>query len=119
MITMALIIALAVLFLHSTTWEGMIFHKVSVVLNEAPDWVKKPLFDCPICMTPWWGAIMIIAGELTGQLPCIGYLREFAVLFAAAGMNVIFIYVVSLCRDYVIQVNSHENEDIPGPESNN
>ena len=33
----------------------MIFHKLTLTLYSIPDWIKKPLYACPICMTPYYG----------------------------------------------------------------
>lgn len=70
----ALGMGLAVLFINATTWKGMVldkirikttkeinpFNKISTIrtvkdyLDRAPEWLAKPLWDCLICMTPWW-----------------------------------------------------------------
>lgn len=50
--------ALGIVFIHATTWEGMIFSRVRVALWHAPLWIKKPLFMCLICMTSIWGTAL-------------------------------------------------------------
>lgn len=68
----ALGMALAVLFINATTWKGMVLDKITIkprdyrsghgwrnysikdYLDRAPEWLAKPLWDCLICMTPWW-----------------------------------------------------------------
>jgi len=89
MVELAFIIAMAVLFLHATTWEGMIFQKVPEWLWDVPVWMKKPLYSCPVCMSFWWGVFIIVAGELFHVWPCIGAFKEFLTLFVAGGINVI------------------------------
>jgi len=97
-----LFITFTVLFLHVTTWEGMIFEIVRTTLDDLPGNIKKPLYDCPICMTPWWGAVIILVGEYTHNIPCYGFFFEALILFAAAGLNTLLIYIISLARDYII-----------------
>jgi hypothetical protein len=50
--------ALGIVFIHATTWDGMIFSRVRVALWGLPLWIKKPLFMCPICMTSIWGTAL-------------------------------------------------------------
>ncbi|HEX6335026.1 MAG TPA: hypothetical protein VFZ78_12415 [Flavisolibacter sp.] len=85
-----------VYFIKSTTWKGMIFYPLAQRLRNAlPEKLRKPLFECPVCMTPWWGVAIYLAGHYTG-------LREFAELtperviftvFTAAGINTILLIV--------------------------
>jgi hypothetical protein len=95
MLTAALIIALMVYFIKSTTWKGMIFHPLAERCKNWPEKLRKPIFECPICMTPWWGTIIYLVGHYLD-------LREFSVLsvgrivftvFVAAGINTIFLMV--------------------------
>lgn len=51
----ALSVALMILFIHASTWEGMIMSWVRKPLYGLPLWIKKPLYMCPICMTSIWG----------------------------------------------------------------
>lgn len=99
-----LLITFTVLFLHVTTWEGMIFGNMEqwLRLNYLPSYIRKPLYDCPICMTPWWGAFIILIGEYSHSIPCYGFFIEVLILFAGAGLNTLLIYIISLARDYII-----------------
>lgn len=37
------------------TWKGMIFYKEGKWLQlRLSPWIKKPLFDCPMCMASFW-----------------------------------------------------------------
>lgn len=37
------------------TWKGMLLYKVGKWLQlRLPTYVKKPLFDCPMCMASFW-----------------------------------------------------------------
>lgn len=59
MLELSFIIALTILFLHACTREGMIFSFIPEFFWNAPVWIKKPLYDCPVCMAPWWGSVII------------------------------------------------------------
>jgi hypothetical protein len=107
MLQWIVITALIVLFLHVTTWEGMIFEIVSDKLRPLPDYIKKPLYDCPICMAPWWGSVVLTIAYLTHSLPPFNAFQWVAILFAAGGLNTLLIYIISLCRDYVITVGEY------------
>ncbi len=92
MIELSLIIALIVFFVHACFWEGMILDKVRYQLWNAPSWITKPLYDCPICMTPWWGSlILFLIGVFTSNWlhPFIWIIH----LFAAGGINATIIYM--------------------------
>ncbi len=47
------------MFLHATTWEGMIFGKINNIIKPESI-LYKPVYACPICMTPWWGTIIYL-----------------------------------------------------------
>lgn len=53
----AAIIALIILFFHATTWETHIFHGIRKYIPEEHK-LAKPIYNCPICMTPWWGTLI-------------------------------------------------------------
>lgn len=38
--------------------EGMIFERVGKALARLPEWLKKPLFDCPRCNSFWVTTVM-------------------------------------------------------------
>lgn len=98
MITTAIIIAFVVLFLHACTWEGMIFGFVSKKLHRLPDYIKKPLYDCPICMSPYYGSLIILSSYYFGghDLPSVN--DWFLILLMAAGINTVLIYIVSASK---------------------
>ena len=81
MIELSILIAFAVLFINSTTWEGMIFEDVANYLDTIlPEWIIKPLYGCPICMSFWLGSAFYLLYE--------GWNKEMIiVVFAAAGIN--------------------------------
>jgi hypothetical protein len=53
------ITSLIIIFIHATTWEGMLFEFVNEMFEDAPSWIRKPIFDCPTCMAPWWSLIIL------------------------------------------------------------
>lgn len=53
--------AIILLFIHAASWEGMITEYIRIgkwtlqeLLQEVPAFISKPLYDCLICMSPWW-----------------------------------------------------------------
>ncbi len=52
------IVALAIVFVHATTWEGMINAWLPRVFSGKPLWMRKPLYMCTICMTSIWGTAL-------------------------------------------------------------
>ena len=93
MLTSAFIIALIVYFIKATTWKGMIFYGVIEKLNGLPKKLKKPLFECPICMTPWWGIVIYLVGHYAGleEFNELTFQRLIFTVFAAAGINTLFL----------------------------
>jgi len=52
-----LYITLIVIFIHACTWQGMILEKVRTIIKPE-GMIYKPIYGCPICMTPWWGTLI-------------------------------------------------------------
>lgn len=88
-------IAFMTLFLHASTWDGMINAWIPKVTYNWPEWVKKPLYDCPICCAPWWGALILLLSHLTGSLPAFNWFQVVCILFGAGGVNTVLIYMIS------------------------
>lgn len=62
--TQCIYAVLMIHFIHACTWDGMIFGFVRRKLYYFPVWIKKPLYDCVICMSPWYaGAIWFLFGN--------------------------------------------------------
>lgn len=95
MIEISLVIALIIFAAHSFTWEGMIFEGVKKVIK--PEWkISKPIYGCPICMTPWWGTIIY-----TLIFVFAGWKEWFLTIGAATGFSVIcviLIYIMDYCK---------------------
>lgn len=83
MIGIAFCLAFAIFFIHVTTWDSHIFHKVNKFTENWPEWIRKPLFDCPICMSPWWGmAIQLVLFRDS-------FIEMFFINMVAGGINVL------------------------------
>lgn len=89
MLYSAFVIAFVVWFIHACTWEGMIFSGIAQRLWTLPTWLKKPLYDCPICMAPWWGMLILI---LQGNPPCLNALIAVCIAGGINAVIVSFIY---------------------------
>jgi hypothetical protein len=96
MVMEAFIIAMIVLFIHATTWEGQIMSWVKKLVNE-DSYISKPIYGCPICMTPWWGtATYLILFGWGGWRDWLG------IIGCASGISVISvigIYIKDYCAN--------------------
>lgn len=93
MLNDAFIIAFIVYFIKATTWKGMIFHGITKTRAWLPEKIRKPLFECPVCMTPWWGVIIYLIGHYAGlvEFTELSFRRVIFTVFAAAGINTFFL----------------------------
>lgn len=96
MIHTAALIAFVALLVHGSTREGMILERVRSLTFRWPPWLTKPLYDCPVCMAPWLGAILYASGVL--EVETIG--RAVLTCLAAGGINFAFITYVASWPDY-------------------
>lgn len=56
MLEHAFIIGFMAFSIYYTLLEGEIFGWLGTWFSEhTPVWMHQPLFDCPICMVPWYG----------------------------------------------------------------
>ena len=63
MLTRIIILSLIITAVHVTTWEGMIFHRPAEWLGSVLDkfhatFLRKPLFECLICMGGVWTLVL-------------------------------------------------------------
>lgn len=102
-----ILVTLVVLFIHTTTWEGMINEWVQKLAFNWSPYLKKPVFDCPICMAPWWGsAILVGLGLTTGQW--LNWYVWILVVFAAGGLNAVLIYIISADKEVTKELKEDE-----------
>lgn len=83
MLEHSFIIALLVLSIWYTMQEGEIFGKLGTFFyNHLPKKIHQPVFDCPICMTFWYGsAIYILLYGVNWMWP--------VVVITAMGFNIV------------------------------
>lgn len=103
MIFHSLQIALLVLFIHATTWEGNIMSWVKVF--NFPEWIEKPLYGCPMCMTPWWGTLIYFT---LLNLP-INFQVYLLTIGSACGMSVLS--VIAIYAKNYFKKNTPEDDD--------
>lgn len=102
------IVAFTVLFIHITFWEGMIFESIGKLLKSLPNYIRKPLYDCPICMTPWWGSVLLLIGQLNNLWHIHNWFEWIVILFAAAGINAVLIYIVDAGKAITKSLNESD-----------
>ena len=67
MLENALVISLVVILIHLMLQDDEIFGVVGKWFKQhLPEGIHKPVFSCPICMTPWWGSIVMAVAVITG-----------------------------------------------------
>jgi hypothetical protein len=93
MLQAGFITAFIVYFIKATTWRGMIFHGVKQKLRNLPENIRKPLIECPVCMTPWWGTAIYLTGHYTGITEFRKLTAQSVIftVFTASGINTIFL----------------------------
>lgn len=89
MIVIALEISLIILFIHATTWDGHIFSFVRNWIDEKKK-IAKPIYNCPICMTPWYGTALYLV------LFKFSFLEWFLTIGVAAGFSVIYVLLIEI-----------------------
>jgi hypothetical protein len=108
MLQTSFIVALIVLFFHVCTWEGMIFSFISRSLHGLSDKLKKPLYDCPICATVWWGPAIVACG-MCGHVWIVSNMWQLSIIIAAAaGINTVLIYVVNQGKALTKTLNEYD-----------
>jgi hypothetical protein len=106
-IEISLAIALIVLAGHSFTWDKHIFSGIRNIIDEKSA-ISKPLYNCPICMTPWWGTIiywLIFDGFAAGRT----FFDWFVVIGPATGFSVISVVLVVI-KDYCAKRTPEDDE---------
>ena len=104
MIETAITISLIVFFIHATSWEGHINDWVRKFIDpEHP--ISKPIYNCPICMTPWYGTIILLIMQHEYSLTqCI------LILGAASGFSVV-LALINMIEDNLSELSNtlHQN----------
>ncbi|WP_419788894.1 hypothetical protein HDF19_05795 [Mucilaginibacter sp. E4BP6] len=106
MIQHAFIIAMIVLFIHACSWKGMIFEGIKKLIKPEGH-IYKPIYGCPICMTPYYGTIMYL---LFFRLSFVDWLLTIG---TAAGMGVISVILIDIkdgiCLSAKVEERNSEN----------
>lgn len=115
MLTSAFIIAFIVYFIKATTWKGMIFHGLTEKMEWLPKKLKKPLFECPICMTPWWGVVIYLIGHYAGleEFAELSFRRLIFTVFAAAGINTLFLILNKIYDTLATHEEKDQKPEVP------
>lgn len=80
--------------IHKATRQGMILHFIKRDLdNYLPEWVKMPLYECPICMGSFWS----IMSSLYFGLETITDI--FPMIPAVAGLNYVLMELMPFKLD--------------------
>ena len=73
-----------------------------------PEWIKKPLFACPICMAWWHGLLILFIGYKADIFPPYGIVAQFLIISAAGGINAVLIYIISANKEEVKALKDDE-----------
>jgi hypothetical protein len=91
MIVKLIIIAIIVLSIWYTMQEKQIFARLGDWFEDhLPEAIHKPVFDCAICMTPWYGTLLywLIPWQKL-NLTDNSWLEWPVVIISAMGINII------------------------------
>lgn len=89
MIEFALITSFKIIGIHVCCWQGMIFGWIRPLLYRLPEWLKKPLYLCEICMSSIWGIIFWVVEYQNISLDIIWF------ILTVCGINSIISAVLS------------------------
>lgn len=104
LLTNALIIALFCLFLNATTWNGQIFNFVRKYIPPEKS-ISKPIYNCPICMAPWWGTIIFLVFFPSNIS------TWFLTIMCAGGFGVISVMIIMIKEAAFEASNYFENKN--------
>ena len=87
--------SMAITAIHiAIVWDGMILHFIDNAYTRAlPTWLKKPLYDCMICMASVYTTVFWLAAGRP-----VGWLLLFGIL-TVAGLNTLVCVVLDRLSD--------------------
>lgn len=86
MLERIIITSLLVFAIWATMWEEAIFEFVRKWGDKnLPEKLRKPIYDCPVCMAPWYGSA--IYWLLWGS----GWVEWAVVVIGAMGLNAVIV----------------------------
>ena len=106
MIKIAFITAMIVILFHAFAWKGMVFYFIDEALCDLPDYFKKPLYSCPICMSIWWGPAILAVGILAKLWQFANFLQIAIIVCLAAAMNIFLIYIINVLKNIAKLTNN-------------
>lgn len=100
-----LIISLFVFGVWIVFQPNMIFETLGNTMGAIlPEWVSMPLFDCPICMVPYYGTIYFL---VTAQA---FHVEQIFVVIGAMGLNAILARIVTILG--ILIEAEHKDEEL-------
>lgn len=103
------IISFFIFAIWVTMQKNMIFEEFGdFIFTSFNDWVCKIVYDCPICMTPYYGALICLFCFFTGLGLQINSLSEIPfILLGSMGINTIIVKFLNFNT-----VSSEKDEEI-------
>lgn len=84
MFEIVLIISLSIFGIHySINGEGMIFNFLVPTLEKLPSLIRKPLFECVVCMASFWSCVFWLFIDF----------NLIITILAVAGLNSLLLYL--------------------------
>lgn len=83
-----------ILFIHATTWKGMIFEGIKKIIKPEGH-LYKPIYGCPICMVPYYGSLIYF---LFFKISWIDWILTIG---TAGGLSVVSVLLIDI-KDYCI-----------------
>lgn len=80
-------------------WDGMILNWLQPYAFMLPEWLGKPLCNCPVCMASAWGTLFYLLFVEMGPLTYCW------VILIIAGMNAVLAQVIELLRLIIEKLN--------------
>lgn len=93
----ALIISLSVMAIWVSFRDGMIFGFVERRMEnaEAPHWLKSIVYECPICMVPYYGSILIAYSMFFNTEHHFNFNADTPItILCSMGINTIVTYII-------------------------
>lgn len=81
--------------MHLSTHEGEINSWVDKLFGNLPEWIKKPLYDCPTCMASVHSTYVywyIYNGTEENWIRYLPY------IFALSALNTLIMVVINACK---------------------
>lgn len=108
MLENGIIIACIVLFIHACSWEWMIGGFIRRYIPETL-FISKPIYSCPVCMSPWWGTLLYLMFFNNGYS-----LKEWiGTIGVAAGISVFYI-ILTFIHQSIDEIREHLNNEADG-----